>query len=299
MTAISTLRTKFKLPKRTINVVLILATLIAAVYYFSKHRNLLTNLKHISPLVIIEVFLLYVLMFGVLMLIYEATMRIVNVNLKYKENGLINAYSLFINFFIPGQTGPAFRGYYMNKRHGLKYLDYTIATVIYYMMYGVLSLVFVIVGSQPYFISVPIVILMILAAIVALSLYLKRKKKERLNLTSKTILFLLAATLGQVILQTIIYYVELHSIKPGIPINNVITYAGTANLALFVALTPGAIGIREGFLILTEKLNHITSGTIVLAGVIDRSVYIVFLLTLGLAVVILNVRKQLGVTKIT
>jgi uncharacterized membrane protein YbhN (UPF0104 family) len=270
---------------------------VAAVYYFTKHHNLLTSLKHISPVVIVEVFALYVLMLGVLVVVYEATMGLVRIKLKYKENWLINSYSLFINFFVPGQAGPAFRAYYMKKNHGLKYLDYTVATIIYYLVYGILSLIFVLAGSQPYFIALPAILAIILVGIISLVLYLKRKKESRLNLSPRAVIFLIGATLSQVVLQTIIYFVELHSVKPGMPINNVITYAGTANLALFVALTPGAIGIREGFLILTHRLNHLAVGTIVLANVIDRSVYIIFLLALGAVIAVLKVREKLGVAR--
>jgi uncharacterized membrane protein YbhN (UPF0104 family) len=89
--------------------------------------------------------------------------------------------------------------------------------------------------------------------------------------------------------------IEIHSVKHGVRFSQVVTYAGTANLALFVSLTPGAIGIRESFLILSEKLNHLSSSTIVLANVVDRSVYIAFLLILGVVIALLKVRDRLGV----
>jgi uncharacterized membrane protein YbhN (UPF0104 family) len=65
-----------------------------------------------------------------------------------------------------------------------------------------------------------------------------------------------------------------------------ITYTGAANFALFVALTPGAIGIREAFLLFTRHLHHISSANIVAANIIDRAIFIVVLgvlfgLTLG------------------
>ena len=121
MDIINKLKKSLRISKRTLNIVIILSTLTAAVYYFYKHHTLLTDLKKISPFVAVEVFFLYILMLAVLILIYQATMKLVNIKISFKENGLINAYSLFMNFFIPGQTGPAFRAYYMKKNYSLKY----------------------------------------------------------------------------------------------------------------------------------------------------------------------------------
>ena len=55
------------------------------------------------------------------------------------------------------------------------------------------------------------------------------------------------------------------------------SYTGAANFALFVSLTPGAIGIRESFLFFSQRLNHITNAAIVGANVLDRTVYVIFL----------------------
>ncbi len=297
MDIINKLKKSLRISKRTLNIVIILSTLTAAVYYFYKHHTLLTDLKKISPFVAVEVFFLYILMLAVLILIYQATMKLVNIKISFKENGLINAYSLFMNFFIPGQTGPAFRAYYMKKNYSLKYLNYTLSTIFYYLIYGLLSVIFILVGSQPIYLSLPVILIFILIAVLAIRIYLKKKKQVRLELSIKSIAFLTLATFCQVVLQSVIYFIEIHSITSGIHFNQVITYTGVANLALFAALTPGAIGIREGLLILTEKLNHVTSNTIVLANVIDRSVYIIFLLILGILIAGLKIKQKLGVSE--
>ncbi len=297
MDIINKLKKSLRISKRTLNIVIILSTLTAAVYYFYKHHTLLTDLKKISPFVAVEVFFLYILMLAVLILIYQATMKLVNIKISFKENGLINAYSLFMNFFIPGQTGPAFRAYYMKKNYSLKYLNYTLSTIFYYLIYGLLSVIFILVGSQPIYLSLPVILIFILIAVLAIRIYLKKKKQVRLELSIKSIAFLTLATFCQVVLQSVIYFIEIHSIASGIHFNQVITYTGVANLALFAALTPGAIGIREGLLILTEKLNHVTSNTIVLANVIDRSVYIIFLLILGILIAGLKIKQKLGVSE--
>lgn len=286
-----------KLPKRAINITLILATLIAAVYYFSKHPNLLRELGHIPLSVFLTVFGLYVVMFVVLVLIFITTLNIVNKRLRLKENVLLNAYSMFINFFIPGQTGPAFRAYFLNKNYKLKVLDYGLATIVYYLFYGLVSVILVFAGSKAWWITLCVAVVIILAGVIGFKLYMRKFKHERLNLSPKVLVYLLGATILQSLLQATIYFVELHSINHGIRVNQVLTYTGAANLALFVALTPGAIGIRESFLLLTERLHHISAGNIILANVIDRSVFISFLLVLGVVIFAVKAKEKLGVLK--
>jgi uncharacterized membrane protein YbhN (UPF0104 family) len=59
-----------------------------------------------------------------------------------------------------------------------------------------------------------------------------------------------------------------------------VIYAAAANLALFVSLTPGAIGFRESFLLLTRQLHQIPNDIVFAASIIDRAFYVVFLLVL-------------------
>src|SRR5581483_313742 len=84
-----------------------------------------------------------------------------------------------------------------------------------------------------------------------------------------------------------------HTVDRNVALHQAITYTGAAQLALFVGLTPGAIGIRESFLILTERLNHIASSVIVEANVIDRAVYLVFLGSLFLLILSMHANKKL------
>ncbi|HEY5152784.1 MAG TPA: hypothetical protein VII55_02310, partial [Candidatus Saccharimonadales bacterium] len=73
----------------------------------------------------------------------------------------------------------------------------------------------------------------------------------------------------------------LRSVAPATRFSQAIIYTGAANLALFVSLTPGAIGFRESFLVFSRHLHHISDNTIVAVNILDRSVYIVFLLILA------------------
>ncbi len=288
---------KDKLPKRIISVSLILITLLFAVYYFSKNTYLLKELKNIPIYLFVIIFLLFWVMLLVLSLVFEMYIRLAHKSLKPKENILLNAYSQFINFFVPGQSGPIVRGYYMKKKKDLKVIDFTLVTLIYFFIYAFISLFFIILGSQSVWISLISLILISLVTFIFYKYYLVKKNISRLNLSSKNLFYLFLATLLQVLLQALIYYLELHSINHGIKVSQVITYTGAANLALFVALTPGAIGVRELFLVFTQKLHHVPISETILANTIDRSVFIVFLLSIGIFITVFKVKDTLKIQK--
>lgn len=278
-------------------IIILLLTVAGAIYYLDKHRSLVTQLAHISPWIIIAILLLYAVMFVVLMFILDATLRICRIRINKQENVILNAYTLIINnFFIIGQNGPIFRGYYLKTRHGLKVRNYVAVTLLYFLIYGIISVFFIFLGSQAWWLTLLVGILMIATAGVMIKLYVRRKKfnAQELSVTSKGIVYLLVVTALQAVVQAIIYGVELHSSgHANVDLKQVIAYTGTANLALFVALTPGAIGIRESFLILSEHLHHISSGMIVVANVIDRSVYLVFLLIILVVALSLHAKDRL------
>ncbi len=283
-----------------ISLFLLFVAISVGVYYLAHHKNLVDQLGNTPLLTTSTVLLLYLGIFGALLLILSASIRICNRQFGRKENVLLNAHSLFINFFIPGQGGPAYRGIYFYKRHGLKVRNYAVVTLLYYAFYAVISVFLLLLYVRPLWQTLLGVILIAGACMVIIKKYSSRAKihKDDLNLSGRNVLYLLLATGLQIIIFIAIYGTELHSVNKHIALSQVITYTGTANLALFVSLTPGAIGIRESFLIFTEHLNHISSANIVIANVIDRSVYLAFLLLLMVLTVVLHLKGRLQLKKL-
>jgi uncharacterized membrane protein YbhN (UPF0104 family) len=131
--------------------------------------------------------------------------------------------------------------------------------------------------------------------------YAKRSKvdKESLDLNVNNFIYLFLVTLSQTILQILIYYSELRGIKSNASIGQATSYTGAANLSLFVGLTPGAIGIREAFLLFSQRLHHISSSNIVAASIIDRSVYLIFLGIVFLITISMHAKEKLKVSRST
>jgi uncharacterized membrane protein YbhN (UPF0104 family) len=272
---------KFARPGLAVGLVALTVALFA--YYLTRHRYLLHQLAHTSPLAVVALLGLYTLWFGALVLIMQATLGLCRrAALPGQESLLLNAYSTLVNFFVPGQSGPVVRGLYLKKRHGLKFRVYILATFFYYSLYAAISAVLLLARSRPWWQTLLALVVIGALSNLAIRLYSRRRRIEQtaLDLSPAKLGYLLLATVLQATVQVIIYMVELHTVNRHISLAQTITYTGAANFALFVALTPGAIGIRESFLLLSRRLHHISSANIIAASLVDRAVFIIFLVIL-------------------
>lgn len=271
-----------KLPKTAIAIGVICLTIAFFIVYLVKNPYLLHQIRHIPVHVILILLLLY---FGLVVSIgctLITTLLICNLKLPFKEGVLVTMYSSIINFFGPLQSGPVFRAMYLKKRYDLKIKNYTFATAIYYAYYALFSGLFLLSSVLKWWLGLFIVIIVIvlLWCYKSQSVFAVRVK----NLPVYALGLLGVATLIQVCLMALIYFYELRYIDPTVHLSQALTYTGAANFALFVALTPGAIGFREAFLIFTRRLSHISLSTIVAANIIDRAIYILLLTILVLCI---------------
>jgi uncharacterized membrane protein YbhN (UPF0104 family) len=153
------------------------------------------------------------------------------------------------------------------------------------MIYAIVSIILLIGGVRSWWQTLIGVVAVSGGSYLVVRLYSKNKHitKRGLDISLENISLLILATVIQAVLQFSLYWVELNSVAPGLKIGQVMSYTGAANFALFVSLTPGAIGIRESFLYFSQSLNHVSNGAIVGANVLDRSSYVIFL---GLLIII-------------
>ena len=274
-------------------------TVIAFTYYLVKHPQTVDQILDMPPLTLVLIVALYLGWFLALALVTRGSLRIYSKFMSRQENVLFNAYSTLINFFGPGQSGPIFRGAYLKKRHNLGIKPYMFTLLLYYGFYAVISVMFMFIGSRPWWQTMLLMIFVAAGSAVFIRWYKKRSKVETgsgFNLVNISWIF--AATAAQLIIQAVIYGIELHNVGANASIGQVLAYTGVANFALFVALTPGAIGIREAFLLFSDKLHHISEGTIVAASVVDRASYLVFLGVLFVIVIALHAQDKLRVKEL-
>ncbi|HVX57347.1 MAG TPA: lysylphosphatidylglycerol synthase transmembrane domain-containing protein [Candidatus Saccharimonadales bacterium] len=282
--------------KNILIIVILLLTVGLFIRYFADHPEYIRQLRHTNPWWIVAVVALNIPMVGLLVLIYDACLRLCGKRLKWKENFLLTSYSSIVNFFGPLQSGPGVRAAYLKTRHKVRLRDYALATLLYYGMFAFFSALFLLVGTRPWWQTV-----LALAAVAGFSwlvirTFLRRDRKpsdSQFHLHAEIVVQLAALTFLQVLLTAVTYFVELRAVNPHIGWGQAMSYAGAANFALFVSLTPDAIGFREAFLLFSQHLHHVSTANILSANIIDRGSYVIFLCLLFLVVLATHAQDQL------
>lgn len=285
--------------KPVVSVIILATTVVLFAYYISKHPETVQQIKHIPPLTLLILLALYFVFFGAYALVTRFSLKLYDKHMGAQENFLFNAYSSLINFFGPGQSGPIFRGAYLKKRHNLGIKPYMFALLIYLAFYAVISVMMMFVGSRPWWQTMALMAVAGAGSFVFIKWYKQRSassSKPVLSLRNLGLIF--AATVLQLAAQAVIYGVELHKIGSSASISQILAYTGVANFSLFVALTPGAIGIRESFLLFSQNLHHINESSIVAASLVDRGVYLVFLGILFVLVISLHAKDKLHIKQL-
>lgn len=274
--------------KPYLSVAIVALTIGLFIYYIATHPQSVKQLTNTNPLLLATLLALYGLMILCLAAVYGVAIKLSGKNIGRRENVLLTFYSSIVNFFGPLQSGPGFRAAYLKKRHDVSIRTYTAATIVYYAFYGFFSALALFAGGEIWWAAG----LMILGMILFLAVILPRYA-AKLRFSPVLVGLMAVATLGQVVIFGIIYWLELWSINPQVSLGQALAYTGTANLSLFASLTPGAIGIREAFLLFTQSLHHVDQAAIVTASVLDRGVYVVFLGLLFVMAVSLHTKDRL------
>lgn len=282
--------------KRFLVIFVLLATVLAFVSFFHRHPDYIRQLGHTNPVWIVAVVALNIPMVVLLVFIYDACLRLCGVRLPRKENFLLTAYSSIVNFFGPLQSGPGVRAAYLKTRHKVRLRDYSLATLLYYGLFAFFSALFLLVGTRPWWQTLLALALVAAVSLFVIRLFMRRDKRpgeSHFRLEGPALAQLILMTFLQVVLTAITYYVELKAVKAHITWGEAMSYAGAANFALFVSLTPDAIGFRETFLIFSKHLHHVSTASILSANIIDRGAYLIFLGLLFLVVIGVHAKDRL------
>jgi uncharacterized membrane protein YbhN (UPF0104 family) len=284
--------------KQGIVLAVIVATVLVFVRFFQNHPQYWHQLKQVDASTLLWVLVFDSLLLAVLVGVYRTCIELCGKTIERRENFLLTAYSSIINFFGPLQSGPGVRAVYLKKRLHIRLRDYTLATLMYYGMFACLNVLFLFGGSRPWWQSSLAVIAAGGISFYVIRTFQRRDKQSDQSgfiFSQRLIIRLLVLTFLQILLQCIVFYIQLRAIQPGISFSQALTYTGAADLALFVSLTPGAIGFRESFLVFSHSLHHISTATILSANLIDRGMYVLFLGLLALLVGAMHAKRKLRI----
>lgn len=285
--------------KNALRILIVIATIAAFTYYVTTHPETIDQLKQMPLGLLFGLLVIYAISFLAYVAVTRGSLDMFDKKLPRQENILFNGYSTLVNFFAPGQSGPAFRAVYLKKRHNLPIKKFVFATLLYLAFYAVLSLMLIGVGVLAWWQTLGMLVTATIACVAILWWHKKRSTfGQTLKIPLRSIVWIGVATAVQVLTIACIYGAELRSIDPTITYGQIMAYTGVANLALFVSITPGGIGIRESFLFISQDLHNISNTTIVAASIIDRAVYLLFLGLLFLLVMGLHAKDKLQVTQL-
>ncbi|HWB38960.1 MAG TPA: lysylphosphatidylglycerol synthase domain-containing protein [Candidatus Saccharimonadales bacterium] len=281
---------------KTFAVIIVLPlTAVVFVRFFIQHPEVGKQLHNTSPGLLVLLLALYLLSIAALTFNTYATLLLCNLKVKTRENFLLTAYSAVINFFGPLQSGPAFRAVYLKKKYSLNLKNYATATLMYLAFWGIFSVMLLLSGLLKWWL---LAVLALIALGLAFASRLPQVSQRLAKLSVRHWYYLALSTALQIGCVVFIYYSELHSVAPHTSFSQAVVYTGAANLALYVSLTPGAIGFRESFLVFSRHLHHISNNTIVAANILDRAVYIILLLLLAAFIFASHAQQRLtAVTK--
>lgn len=286
--------------KLALVILILLATIGLFTRYVATHPDVIRKLKELDAGTIAALIVCYGISFLALSLVLKISLHMYGKPIGKQENLLLNAYSSLANFFGPGQSGPAFRGIYLKKRHSFPLKNYIFTTLLYYGFYAVISAFLLCVGSRPWWQTVLLMVAATICSVAIVRWYAKRSAlKDQPGINPRNLAWMFGAVALQMAAQVGIFYVELHKVSPGVSFSQVLTYTGAANFALFVSVTPGAIGIREAFLVFSQQLHHISNSAIVAANIIDRAAYLIVLGIMFIAVVTLHAKDKLHVRQVS
>jgi uncharacterized membrane protein YbhN (UPF0104 family) len=284
-------------------IAIIISTVVIFAVYIAQHPNVTDSLFSLNFVTILLLGVGYSMVTLINAWILFHSLRFVGKKVALIENILITGYSSIVNFFGPLQSGPGARAIYLKKRHGVKLRDFFVATIIFYGFFAAINLTILVCAVLIKIQSTNLYALIVLGFIVfiivfriimnriprlksAVAVIMSRFKDKDFWLIGLGAVALTIATAAT-------YFVEIYHIDSTVSLTQTLIYTAAANLALFVSLTPGAIGIREAFLVLSQYLHDIETATIVSASVIDRAFYVAYLLVLFIALVAVNSRKHL------
>jgi len=270
------------------------------VYYLISHPETIKSISRLSPLTLLLLTLAYIGTVIANAFVLFASLRLIKKPVGFFENIALTGYSSVVNFFGPLQSGPGFRAAYLKTKHGVTVKRFLYVTVIFYGFFALINgLVIagaILLSASPNLI--PALLLIIAAAGLVGSLVLLRLPRvanalKNISLADINVFYIGLGALLLSAATATAYFIELNHVDPSVTIWQTIVYTAAANLALFVSLTPGAIGFRESFLLLSQQLHGIPTDSIIGASVIDRAFYVVFLLVMFVLLIAFGMRARL------
>ena len=315
-----------KILKKYISPILTLLVLILFAIYLYNNPEILIRLKNTNPLFVILIMILYLFVFFLEGLFILVTLKIFNKKIKSLEGWYIATFSRIGNYLLPMRAGAVFRAVYLNKKYNFEYSNFFATLYGYYVVFFLTNSIIIftlllfkaIVLKETYITLILFFSVLIAGMIVLIFLRVSlnkifKKSKGIINVvisfldkflvgwdlivkSGNLFIKLILLAFANIFVNILIVYIEFISIEKVGDIIDVVLYTCISGISLFISITPGSLGLREGVLLLTSDSLGLTSSEVMELAFLDRG--IMFLLLLFCLSVILIFFKKINLKEI-
>ena len=276
--------------RKNAGIAVLIFGIVLFVLYLRNNPDALQPLSELPILVIPLLLVIYMVFLFTNYLVTHVSVTHFVPDYPKKSSFMLSAYTALVNFFGPLQSGPGFRAIYLKQQVGLSIKKYTLIAFIYYLSFAAISLMMISIAVHP---LIPILVLI---PLVFGFFKLKSMVKSPAFLSTFAKIFVFTAL--QLMVLSIIYGIEIYAVGYEADVSQILAYTGSSNLALFVAITPGAIGIREWFILTAQGVHNIPTEIVLSASLLDRAMYLLFLGVLFAISSYMNIKSRLMDRKI-
>jgi uncharacterized membrane protein YbhN (UPF0104 family) len=268
---------------------LLILTLVAFVYYFLHNQEQFSRIGNLTWWQVLLIITGQSIVFFSNILVSIIFIQFIGKKLHFLDSTRITAYSSLINFFGFLQGGVGLRGVYFKRQFAMSIKKYFALTVVQYLFLFGVSGLFVLIGislasgvNLALFIAFSGVVVAALGLVVLGKTGAGKRLQAKLGalahvMKTRPLVALFVVILLQLFGSLLANFIELQAIGANVSLGSLLVYTGTSQFAIVIALTPGAIGIREALLLIVQQQMHLTTQDIVLAATVDRVVYFVTL----------------------
>lgn len=300
--------------KNILSIILTITVLLLFGIYLYNNPQILIILKDISPLSLIIIMILFLLLFLLEGVFIKVTLNIFDKHIDLKETYYLSTISRIGNYLLPMRAGAIFRATYLKNKYQFEYSKFLSTLYAYYILLFLLNsflalsvLLFKYLSISIFYPAISLFFLLLFFTTLFVILFRKTiptregKGLKYINkgigifnkfLTSwdmivkrkKLFFSLLLLTMGNILINGIIFYVEFLTLKININILDILLYTCLSGVSLLVSITPGSLGLREAIFLFTSESIGLSQDQIMQLAFLDRGV--LFLLLLILLIVI-------------
>lgn len=280
----------------------------------SSELNFFELLSKASFGLYVQIFLLYFLVYLVLIDYQVRILVPFKVTLPYLHSSRITALANITNTILPMRLGAVVRGTILKKQFDLKVTDYlstygAMTLIVLFINFliglvGSLASILVVESIQPSELFSPLIIFSLGTLSVGFLIFVKipdflmqflilRSNKllnklfnvleglEKLKKNKNLMIYLVSSMTIYTILTAIIFSLLGKIISMELNIYQSLIFSSVFQITQMLSITPGSLGLREGLLILMQKVIGLSIPQLLFISLIDRTFFLVTLILYG------------------